>query len=1786
MNHFGFQFLSSLFWAFLILSGCRQGGDGLLSGLARDTTVSKAAISGNFPGCIRGKALDAGRIEVEFEFPENAKQLSVERDGIKVFSANRDAALATAAKFTDRNLSEGATYTYTCTAQIGKDSITGYNSLSVKTISTSPPAFSGILSAKYNHSDGGVSLKWATAGSSGVMAANYRIYANAGTQVNWGAAPVLIINEGTTLAADIAATEFKDSLGSGLGDELNYVFGVRACSPAGICDENTKTASFKVPDLGAPKTTGHSAIRMADGILFVTAPWTSSRGAISKRSIFVAPQSSGVFQEWKFVTIDNGQDVPTELTVENLSESTDYFLYVVDTDPSGQSNAAQVAVPSRFASISGIKKPPSVPSLLVANAVDAHSIQLSWADNSSNETGFKLERSLDNVKFTEIATPTSNSYRDSNLVSESNYFYRVRAYNSSGNSVFSPVTMGTPPAVPGKPGALVATPANQKVTLSWTQSTGSGAITYQVERGLIATGPFSVMTEASQLSALTFVDSSVDNGTPYYYRIVAKNAGGASEPSEVANAIPNTTPMKPSNLVLATVSSSRVLISWADNSFNEQGFKIERSLNSATGFSVVKTAAAGATSIEDTGLASNQTFYYRVASFNSMGISDYTPVKSVIPPSVPDEPKNFVATSGSAIISLAWSAPISNGTLKYGLKRREGTQGSFVTLSYAQNLTALDYQDSNNGAGLTNGTLYQYMVFATNEGGTGVDSDIASATPVAGIPSMPSDVVVSAISSNSLNVTWKDNSFFETEFRVQRSGNGVDWTDINGGASNSVTTVVSTTSGAIGSSYEQLVSGLTTNASYYFRIAAYNSAGQSAFTSAISELPPSVPGVPGFTRFEPGSPNRSRLPTIIGTADTATKTVKIYRGSCGGFEVGSGTKASYISAGIQLSELPPESINATTTFYVRAFNSLGQSSANCTTASYIHDEVAPVVGFNWPAPNAEIGSGAIRIEGKCETGTQVKIIYPEGMLDVAAQNHQVPCVDASFTDTITFDANAMGNYAITLQQIDSSGNSSSSVSQTIKRIFPKPTAVVTGQNFTCAIISKGVKCWGLNAAGQLGVGDNSPRLDGDHAYTIEIPYRSSDLGVIQLAAGNTHACALFENGKVKCWGDNAQKQLAIAASVGNSTTPVEITGLTNVVQIAAGSLHSCARNNSGDVFCWGYNKYSQIGDGGSATPVSAPWQVTSNWKAKSLAAATHRSCAITQDIPAKVKCWGINTNGEGGTGALTATPAPTNVNDANLSLASATQLILGDYFSCAVLGGGSEGVACWGNNYSGAFGGANLGTSRYLTPTLSISASQSGTTYWAGNSSPSVCGAYSDSGSGLKTLKCHGDNTSGILGDGTFTKQTSPVTASTALSSGGEPISVSISANFACAVLQGAEKNEIKCWGNNAQGQLGEGTKLMSSDFQSTAPEVAGLSSVTEITGGNNSSCSISASGSVHCWGSNGYGQLGISQSFSSLQMPEAEAPIISSGATKVAIANYSACALSSSGGIECWGYGAYGQLTIGTANLYASTDSLIRSDATDIAAGTYHYCAVVNGAAKCWGYNNNGQLGDGTVTNRTVPVVPIAAQVSVISAGAYHSCAVVDHQVKCWGWVSRGQVGNGVSATNSSVPPTSVLTASDGATLNAVTKLALGNQHSCAVQGKKIYCWGYNGFRQTGFTAATDQTAPFLTFTSTGNDEIMDLASHAGADHTCAVVNHRALCWGKNDHGQLGRDTGSVSYSAVPTTPTFLEGVNVNRVAVGTDHSCAVLETGVVRCWGSNEAYQMGTNPYMRFISVAGIHK
>lgn len=344
-----------------------------------------------------------------------------------------------------------------------------------------------------------------------------------------------------------------------------------------------------------------------------------------------------------------------------------------------------------------------------------------------------------------------------------------------------------------------------------------------------------------------------------------------------------------------------------------------------------------------------------------------------------------------------------------------------------------------------------------------------------------------------------------------------------------------------------------------------------------------------------------------------------------------------------------------------------------------------------------------------------------------------------------------------------------------------------------------------------------------------------------------------------------------------------------------------------------------------------------------------------------------------------------------------------------------------------------------------------------------------------------------------------------------------------CAVT---DAGGVRCWGANESGQLGNGATTASS----TPVDVVGLThGAVAVAAGAHHSCVLTDAGGVKCWGLNDGGQLGNGTNINSSRPVGVRG--LASGVTAIAAGAGWVCALTSAGGVKCWGWNHYGQLGNGRADDTSTTPVGVSGLATGvkaISANGLHACALTTtGHVKCWGSSSDPASLQTKGTDSRVPIAvsSLGGDAAAISAGGLHACVITRAGVvKCWGTNRDGELGNGSKVDSNS--PVAVSNLTKGATsLSAGSTDDFLPTHTCALtRTGGVECWGPNRDGQLGNGSTTDSSRPV---------EASDLTSGVltvaiGGSHTCAITkDHRLKCWGANSAGQLGN--GSNANSPTP---------------------------------------------------------
>jgi len=522
------------------------------------------------------------------------------------------------------------------------------------------------------------------------------------------------------------------------------------------------------------------------------------------------------------------------------------------------------------------------------------------------------------------------------------------------------------------------------------------------------------------------------------------------------------------------------------------------------------------------------------------------------------------------------------------------------------------------------------------------------------------------------------------------------------------------------------------------------------------------------------------------------------------------------------------------------------------------------------------------------------------------------------------------------------------------------------------------------------------------------------------------------------------------------------------------------------------------------------------------------------------------------------TPPTVRSHEPNRAITTDTiiEISAGGKHTCALTDAGD--VICWGSNYIDQF--SNGTTSSNTWPVYVSGLESTAVAVSAGQRH--TC-ALLDTG----RVQCWGWNSGGVLGDGTSTNSSLPVTI---LGLNDDIVAISAGDRHNCVLT---DSGAVRCWGQNYQGQLGDGT----TNNSKSPVDVIGLESgVTEVVAGKDHTCALTEEGSVKCWGHNGWGQLGnnsVTNSSRPTDVVGLDDSIIS-----ISSKRDFTCALTETQAVKCWGDNYRGYLGDGTTvNRIMPVDVIgLDSGVTAISAGRAHICAIIEeGVVKCWGSNGSGELGNGSNSSSSIPIAVSGLDgVISVSAGGGHTCALLaSGYVQCWGWNSSGQLGVIRDTVNSSLPADVLGMASESVAISA------GNDHACAVTALgRVKCWGGNFYGQLGANVTTWMSGT-PTDVNSLNDDVATIS--AGNGYNCALTNAGGIkCWGGNSSGELGDGTTVNRRSPVPVS-----GINSGiDVSTGRGHACALIDGGVVKCWGRNDSGQLGDGTTVSSLSPINV--
>ncbi|MFK7986868.1 MAG: RCC1 domain-containing protein [Sandaracinaceae bacterium] len=360
-----------------------------------------------------------------------------------------------------------------------------------------------------------------------------------------------------------------------------------------------------------------------------------------------------------------------------------------------------------------------------------------------------------------------------------------------------------------------------------------------------------------------------------------------------------------------------------------------------------------------------------------------------------------------------------------------------------------------------------------------------------------------------------------------------------------------------------------------------------------------------------------------------------------------------------------------------------------------------------------------------------------------------------------------------------------------------------------------------------------------------------------------------------------------------------------------------------------------------------------------------------------------------------------------------------------------------------------------------------------------------------------------------------------------QPVSIAAGAAHTCVRMS---DGDVRCWGDNALGQLGQGDL----EPHTGIVTVMTLSNIQAVDAGANHSCVVTRSDVAVCWGDDAMGQIGNRAPVGAPRPATIPAGVSGGivGVETIALGHATSCAGTPFGSLFCWGANGSGQIGDGTTDQQDSAVPVMRDDGLfdGIDTGEAHSCALLRvtgepAAVRCWGDNSDGAYGSGAFTASNTPAVTSFPGATQVQTGAGVTCVLTgEGDVHCAGRNRRGALGDGVAShadfdtVDRSATPVTVAGLSDA------VEVELSHEHACArLADGTLQCWGSNAHGQLGDGATHDacQDMPsadcaFSPVAVPGLSDAIDVAT--GAEHTCALLRDgRVFCWGRNAEGQLG---------------------------------------------------------------------
>jgi hypothetical protein len=583
---------------------------------------------------------------------------------------------------------------------------------------------------------------------------------------------------------------------------------------------------FKVNEAAPLAATGLTATANLQGVALA---WADASNNEFRFDIMRAPANAAGNAIGAYAKVGQALANATSFTDTTVAELTWYSYQVVAVSAGGQTASAATSIQSLALTV------PLAPTGLAAVAASATQVNLTWVDNATNEASYSVARSADNgATWTTLApslAKNSTSFIDTAAVQNTSYQYQVSAANPLGATTSNVARVTTPwaPAVAVTSLTSVATSPTQ-VNLSWVFG-GANVTGFIVNRSSNNGVTWTTLAGALAANASSYSDTTAVQATTYQYQVITVNGNNQSAPVNTSVTTPYASPAAPTSFTATAVGGTNVSIAlaWADPGTNVAGYVVQRCAGVCTAgagpWTTLTTTAANTLAFTDTTVAQNTTYSYKVYAINGTALSAALVATTTSTYANPAAPTSLTATANTATqVALTW-ADTGVNVAGYVVQRCLGvctTASTWTTLTTTAAGT-LSFTDST----ATGSTQYSYRVYAINGVLQSTAQQATVTTPVLVIVGAPTNLA-GVLGVGQVALSWRDNANNETGFVVQRSTDGVSYTQI--GTANTV--------GGVGGNRNYTDTTAAPGKTYYYRVYAVNGVSFSPASNVITVVYP------------------------------------------------------------------------------------------------------------------------------------------------------------------------------------------------------------------------------------------------------------------------------------------------------------------------------------------------------------------------------------------------------------------------------------------------------------------------------------------------------------------------------------------------------------------------------------------------------------------------------------------------------------------------------------------------------------------------------------------------------------------------------------------------------------------------------------------------------------------------------------------------------------------------------------------------------------------------------------